>query len=247
MPEGQMDRNAPTENQNSVDVQTSVQMPEGCSTDQTTYAVTRRSAGNRSRTSLLSLKKRSGWFNRRINEGNKKFKEIGRWFSGKSLEDVDENDIISGIGYFMSKNYSEDSKFEDVLEHLDGVLHKLRSIVMQEIRNDFMPRNMASVFIESSMSHKALQCLKRIDHHGVLQGVSPTSVSKEMKKWSKEAEDIDMGWERTDGLTYGVRVKQVKSYASFMVESYEKRTGSRVIKVSFKLGIDSRVHYDRGG
>ena len=147
----------------------------------------------------------------------------------------------------MSKNYSEDSKFEDVLEHLDGMLHKIRSIVMQEIRNYFMPRNMDSVFIESSMSHKALQCLKRIDRHGVLQGVSPTSVSKEMKKWSKEVEDIDMGWERTDGLTYGVRVKQVKSYASFMVESYEKRTGSRFIEVSFKLGIDSCVHYDRGG
>jgi len=195
----------------------------------------------------LSLKKWSGWFNHRVNEGNKKFKEIGRWFSRKSLEDVDENDIISRIGYFMSKNYSEDSKFEDVLEHLDGVLHKLRSIVMQEIRNDFMPRNMDSVFIESSMSHKALQCLKRIDRHGVLQGVSPTSVSKEMKKWSKEDEDIDMGWERTDGFTYGVRFKQVNSYASFMVESYEKRSGTIVNEVSFKLGIDSRVHYDRGG
>ena len=65
-----------------------------------------------------------------------------------------------------------------------------------------------------------------------------------MKKWSKEAKDIDMGWERTDGLTYGVRVKQVKSYASFMVESYEKRTEIRAIEVSFKLGNDSRVHYD---
>ena len=29
-----------------------------------------------------------------------------------------------------------------------------------------------------------------------------------MKKWSKEAKDIDMGWKRTDGFTYGVRVKQ---------------------------------------
>ena len=78
------------------------------------------------------------------------FKEIGRWFSGKSLEDVDENDIISGIGYFMRKNYSEDSKFEDVIEHLDGVFHKLRSIVMQEIRNDFMPRNMDFGFIDQA-------------------------------------------------------------------------------------------------
>ena len=68
-----------------------------------------------------------------------------------------------------------------------------------------------------------------------------------MKKWSKEGEDIGMGWERTDGLTYGVRVKQVKSYASFMVKSYENMNGSRVIEVSFKLGIDSRVHYGRGG
>ena len=38
-----------------------------------------------------------------------------------------------------------------------------------------------------------------------------------------------------------------KSYASFMVESYEKRSRSIVNEVSFKLGIDSRVHYDRGG
>ena len=55
-----MDRNAPTKNQNSVDVQASVQMAKGCSTDQTTYVVTRRSAGNRLRTSLLSLNNRSG-------------------------------------------------------------------------------------------------------------------------------------------------------------------------------------------
>ena len=68
-----------------------------------------------------------------------------------------------------------------------------------------------------------------------------------MKKWRKEAEDIDMGWERTDGLTCEVRVKQVKSYASFMVESYEKRTRIRFIGFYFKLGIDSHVHYDRGG
>ena len=32
-----------------------------------------------------------------------------------------------------------------------------------------------------------------------------------------------------------------------MVDSCEKRNGSRVIEVSFKLGIDPRVHYDRGG
>ena len=118
---------------------------------------------------------------------------------------------------------------------------------MQEIRNDFMPRNMASVFTESSMSHKDLQCLKQIDRHGVLQGVSLTSVSKEMKKWSKEAEDIDMGWERTDGFTYGFQVKEVNSYYFSMVESYEKRSRSIVNEVSFIGGIDFHVHYDQRG
>ena len=73
----------------------------------------------------MSLKKQPKWFKNRLNEGNKIFKEIGRWFPRKSLGDVDENDIIIGIGYFMRKNYNEDSKIEDVLEHLDGVLHKL--------------------------------------------------------------------------------------------------------------------------
>ena len=91
---------------------------------------------------------------------------------------------------------------------------------MVEIRKDFMPRNMASIFIESSMNHKSLQCLNWIDSHGVLKGVNATLVCIEMKKWIKEAEDIDMGWEINNGFTYGVRVKQVNSYASFMVESY---------------------------
>ena len=38
---------------------------------------------------------------------------------------VTSKDKIWSMGYFMRKNYSEDSKFEDVLEHLDGMLHKL--------------------------------------------------------------------------------------------------------------------------
>ena len=53
-----------------------------------------------------------------------------------------------------------------------------------------------------------------------------------------------MGWQRTDGFTYGFMVKQVNSYASFMVESQENNYGTIVNEVSFKLGIDSRVHYD---
>ena len=66
-----------------------------------------------------------GWYNHIINEGKTKFKEIGRWFFGKSLQDVDENNIIVGIGYFMRKNYNEETKIEDVLENLDGMLDKL--------------------------------------------------------------------------------------------------------------------------
>ena len=115
---------------------------------------------------------------------------------------------------------------------------------MPKIRKDFMPRNKDSVFIESSMTHKSLQCLNQIDSHGVLNGVDATSVCREMKKWRKEAKDIDMGWERTNGFTYGFQVKQVNAYASFMLESYEKRYRSIVTEVSFKFGIDSRVHYD---
>ena len=97
------------------------------------------------------------------------------------------------------------------------------------------------------MPHKSLQCLKHIDSHGVPKGVNATSVCGEMKKWNKEVEDIDMCWERIDGFTYGVRVKEVKSYASFMVESYEKRSRSIVNEVSFIGGIDFRLHYDRRG
>ena len=53
-----------------------------------------------------------------------------------------------------------------------------------------------------------------------------------------------MDYKRTDGFTYGVRVMWVNSCAPFMVESYEKRTRIRTNEVSFKLGVDSHVHYD---
>ena len=120
----QMDSNATAENQSTTIGQVGTEMREGLSANQTTHAK-RRSLGKRLRTSLLHLKKRSRWYNHRLNEGKTKFKEIGRWFSVKSLQYVDENDIIAGIGYFISKNYNEETKIEDVLEHLDGILDKL--------------------------------------------------------------------------------------------------------------------------
>ena len=73
----------------------------------------------------MSLKKWSGWFNHGKKEGKSIFKEIGRWFSRKSLQDVDENDIIAGIGYFISKNYNEESKIEDIIDHLDESINKI--------------------------------------------------------------------------------------------------------------------------
>ena len=36
-----------------------------------------------------------------------------------------ENDIVVGIGYFMSKNYNEETKIENVLEHIDGMIDKI--------------------------------------------------------------------------------------------------------------------------
>ena len=84
-------------------------MREGCSSHETTYA-----------------RRRSGWYNCKLNEGKTKFKEIGRFFYGKSLQDVEENDISVGIGYFVIKTYKEESNIEDVLQHLDGILDKLR-------------------------------------------------------------------------------------------------------------------------
>ena len=35
------------------------------------------------------------------------------------------------------------------------------------------------------MIYKALQSVKKIHSHGPLEGVNPTSVSKEMERWSK--------------------------------------------------------------
>ena len=78
----QMDRSTTTENQNYTIGQDVAEIPEGFSANQTTHAK-RMSLGNPLRTSLLHLKKRSRWYDHRINEGKTQFKEIGRWFSRK--------------------------------------------------------------------------------------------------------------------------------------------------------------------
>ena len=33
--------------------------------------------------------------------------------------------LLLELGYFMRKNYNEETKIEDVLEHLDGMLDKI--------------------------------------------------------------------------------------------------------------------------
>ena len=98
----QMDRNATTKNQSTTIGQAVTEIQEGLSANQTTHAK-RRSLGNHLRTSLLHLKKQLGWYNHRLNEGKTRFKENGKWFPGKSCLDVDENDIIVGIGLFHEK------------------------------------------------------------------------------------------------------------------------------------------------
>jgi len=46
---------------------------------------------------------------------------------------------------------------------------KIISIVLQEIHNDFMSKNTDLLFIESSMSPKALACLNWIESHGAIK------------------------------------------------------------------------------
>jgi hypothetical protein len=121
---------------------------------------------------------------------------------------VEEGDIIGAIGNYLSSNFVASSKVEYLIEHLDGVLENIHSVVVEDICKKFTPRNMASMFIESSMTHKALQCLKHIDNHGLFKGVNATSICEEMKIWSNEADKLNMGWERTDGFTFGVRSKR---------------------------------------
>ena len=58
-----VDRNTTTENQNCTVGEAATEIPKGCSTNGTTDSQ-RRSQGNYLRTSLLSLKKRSGWYKR---------------------------------------------------------------------------------------------------------------------------------------------------------------------------------------
>ena len=74
-----MDRNETTENQNSTIGQVVVEMSKGFSANKTTHAK-RRSVRNHLRTSFFHLKKHSIWYNHKLNEGKRKFKEIGKRF-----------------------------------------------------------------------------------------------------------------------------------------------------------------------
>ncbi len=76
-----VDRDATTGNQNCTVGGVATKIPEGFSANGTTHSQG-RSQGNLLRKSLLSLKKRSGWFNHRKKRGSQYLKKLG----GGSLE-----------------------------------------------------------------------------------------------------------------------------------------------------------------
>lgn len=69
----------------------------------------------------MDLKNKLVWYNHILNKGKEIFKEIWRWFARNYVDNVDESDIMVGIGYIMRKKCSEEYKIEDVIEHLDEV------------------------------------------------------------------------------------------------------------------------------
>jgi hypothetical protein len=95
--------------------------------------------------------------------------------------------------YKLRNNFLSSSKVEYLLEHLDGVLENILLVVVEDIHKKFTPRNMSSMFIEPSMTHKALYCLKHIDNHGLFKRVSVMSICEEVQIWSNEDEKLSMG------------------------------------------------------
>ena len=69
-----------------------------------------------------------------------------------------------------------------------------------------------------------------------------------LQKFITEATNDGLGWQRTDGVTFGCQVNSVEAWCIFMILLYERRSGEVLQDVVFfKLGIDSRCHWNRGG
>lgn len=55
-------------------------------------------------------------------------------------------------------------------------------------------------------------------------------------------------WEHTDGVTFKVQVKSMSNWVFYMVRLYERRSSSILEDdVYFKLAINARYHWNRGG
>jgi hypothetical protein len=101
---------------------------------------------------------------------------------------------------------------------------------------------------DSGITHKALEALKAIDQFGVFKNITHANVVQEFKNFKNDVYRNGLGWQHTDGATYGVQVNDVKMWATYMVLLYERRSASTLNGVVyFKLAIDSRCHWNRGG
>jgi hypothetical protein len=64
----------------------------------------------------------------------------------------------------------------------------------------------------------------------------------------EEAKRGGLGWHRTDGSTFGVQVDDILHWARFFVLLFEQKSSTKVYgTICFKLAIDARSHWNRGG
>jgi hypothetical protein len=133
-------------------------------------------------------------------------------------------------------------------DFFEKIQDKHCSKVMAKVRECFNPTNIAACMVDVGMCHKTLRKLKEFDRCGVFKNMPVHKVIQRMKDFSKEAFEAGLGWGRTDGYTVGYMVNNIEAYLTYMILIYEKRVNHAIGDICyFKLGIDSRVHYGKGG
>lgn len=115
-------------------------------------------------------------------------------------------------------------------------------IVEKEDSSILTYEDLAMAFHMGTFSNKNTLLVEAADKYNVLKGATISSMSKNLERWSNEAQRMGLGWVPIDDNAIGFRVESVQAWLVALILIHEAQCDVKLQdKVDFKFGIDART------
>ena len=117
-----------------------------------------------------------------------------------------------------------------------------RLIVKKQDSSILTYEDLTMAFLTGSLSPTYVQIFEDADKYNVLKGISMNSMSKNLERWSNEAQHMGLGWIPINNNSIGFCVDSLQAWLVALILIHEAQCDVKLHNtVDFKFGIDTRT------